>query len=92
MLYALIIAEKYGSRQYFSYLGADYPQKGGKIHMCSKTVGDFMKGMGMGLVVGGTAGIIGTCYMQKNKKGIKRNAGKALHSIGDLLEHVPDMC
>lgn len=59
--------------------------------MCSKTMGDFMKGMGMGLLVGGTAGIITTCYMQKNKKGIKRNAGKALHSIGDLLDHVTDM-
>ncbi len=45
----------------------------------------------MGLVVGGAAGVIGTCYVKKNKKGIKHNAGKALHSIGDLLENVTDM-
>ena len=56
-----------------------------------KTMCDFMKGMGMGLVVGGAAGVIGTCYVKKNKKGIKHNAGKALHSIGDLLENVTDM-
>ena len=57
----------------------------------SKTVSNFMKGMGMGVVVGCTAGIVGTCYTRKNKKGIKHNAGKALHSIGDLLENVTDM-
>lgn len=57
----------------------------------SKSVSNFMKGMGMGVVVGCTAGIVGTCCARKNKKGIKHNAGKALHSIGDLLENVTDM-
>lgn len=57
----------------------------------SKTMGDFMKGMGMGVALGCTAGVMGTCYVKKNKKGIKHNAGKALHSIGDLLENVTDM-
>ena len=50
-----------------------------------------MKGMGMGVALGCTAGVIGTCYVKKNKKGLKRNAGKTLHSIGDLLENVTDM-
>ena len=45
----------------------------------------------MGMALGATAGVMGTCYAQKNKKGIKHNAGKALHSIGDLLENVTDM-
>ncbi len=57
----------------------------------NKTMGDFMKGMGMGVALGCTAGIVGTCYMKKNKKGLKHNAGKAIHSIGDLLENVTDM-
>ncbi len=57
----------------------------------NKSMGDFMKGMGMGVAVGCTAGILGTCYMKKNKKGLKHNAGKAIHSIGDLLENVTDM-
>ena len=53
-----------------------------------KTVGDFMKGMGMGVALGCTAGIVGTCYMKRSKKGLKYTAGKALHSIGDLLENM----
>ena len=57
----------------------------------SKAFGSFMKGMGLGVMAGCTLGAVGTCCMQKNKKGIKRNAGKALHSIGDLLENITDM-
>ncbi len=53
--------------------------------------GDFLKGMGLGVVVGCTAGAMGACYMKKHKKGIKHNAGKAIHSIGDLLDNVTDM-
>lgn len=56
-----------------------------------KMFGNFMKGMGMGVAVGCAVGVFGTCYMHKNKKGIKRNAGRTLHSIGDLLENVTDM-
>ncbi len=56
-----------------------------------KNVGDFMKGVGMGVVLGSAVGVVGTCYAKKNKKGLKNNAGKALHSIGDLLENVTDM-
>ena len=59
--------------------------------MQNKPLGNFMKGMGMGVALGCTAGVVGVCYMKRNKKGIKRNAGKALHSIGDLLENVTDM-
>ncbi len=51
----------------------------------------FMKGMGMGVAVGCAAGVVGTCVVKKNKKGLKRNAGRALHSFGDLLENVTDM-
>ena len=51
----------------------------------------FMKGMGMGVMLGCAAGVVGTCVMKKNKKGLKANAGRALHSFGDLLENVTDM-
>ena len=54
-------------------------------------IGSFMKGMGMGVAVGCAAGVVGTCVLHKNKKGLKRNAGRALHSFGDLLENVTDM-
>lgn len=59
--------------------------------MCSKNIGEFMKGMGLGVAVGGVLGTVGVYCVQKNKKGLKHNAGKAMHSIGDLLEHVTDM-
>ena len=29
--------------------------------------------------------------MRSNKKGIKKNVGKALHSVGDLMENVTNM-
>ena len=54
-------------------------------------MGSFMKGMGMGVMLGCAAGVVGTCVMKKNKKGLKANAGRALHSFGDLLENVTDM-
>ena len=54
-------------------------------------VGSFMKGMGMGVALGCAAGVVGTCVVKKNKKGLKANAGRALHSFGDLLENVTDM-
>ncbi len=59
----------------------------------NKNVGDFMKGMGMGMALGCTAGIVGFNYLKKNvnKKGIKHNAGRAMHTIGDLLDNVTDM-
>lgn len=56
-----------------------------------QTMGNFMKGMGMGVALGCTAGVVGVTMLKKNKKGLKRNAGRALHSFGDLLENVTDM-
>ena len=58
--------------------------------MC-KSFGQLMKGVGVGMVLGCAVGVAGTCYLKKNKKCIKKNAGKALHSIGDLLDNVTDM-
>lgn len=57
----------------------------------NKSLGEFMKGMGMGVAVGCAAGIVGTCMVKKNRKGLKYTAGKAMHSIGDLLDNVTDM-
>ena len=55
------------------------------------SMGNFMKGVGMGMALGCTAGVVGTYMLQKEKKGIKHNAGKASHSFGDLLENVTGM-
>ncbi len=53
--------------------------------------GNFMKGVGMGMALGCTAGVVGAYLIKKNKKGIKHNAGKAIHSFGDLMENVTGM-
>ena len=55
------------------------------------SVGYFMKGMGMGMALGCTAGVVGITMMKKNKKGLKHNAGSALNTVGDLLENVTQM-
>ncbi len=55
------------------------------------TMETFVKGRGMGGALGCTAGVVGTYLMSKNKKGLKHNAGKAVHSFGDLLENVTGM-
>lgn len=55
------------------------------------TTGNFMKGVGMGMALGCTAGVVGAYLVKKNKKGIKHNAGKAIHSFGDLLDNVTEM-
>lgn len=56
-----------------------------------QTMSNFVKGMGMGVALGCTAGVVGSVMLKKNKKGLKHNAGRALHSFGDLLENVTDM-
>ena len=55
------------------------------------SMGNFMKGVGMGMALGCTAGVVGAYLVKKNKKGIKHNAGKAIHSFGDLLDNVTEM-
>ena len=54
-------------------------------------MGNFVKGMGMGMALGCTVGVVGVVMLKQNKKGLKHNAGRALHSFGDLLENVTDM-
>ena len=56
-----------------------------------QSMDNFMKGMGMGVALGCTAGVVGISMLKKNKKGLKHNAGRAIHSFGDLLENVTDM-
>lgn len=57
----------------------------------TKGVMGFVKGAGMGIAVGCIAGAIGSSYMHTNKKGIKKNVGKALRSVGDLMDNVTGM-
>ena len=51
----------------------------------------FVKGAGMGIAVGCIAGAMGSRYMHANKKGLKKNVGKALHNVGDLMDNITSM-
>ncbi len=57
----------------------------------SSGVMKFVKGMGLGIVVGCMAGAVGNQYMHSGKKGLKKNVGKALKNMSQLVEEVSDM-
>ena len=59
--------------------------------MSHKLFVNFVKGVGMGMVVGAVAGAVGQSMMHKNKRGIKKNVGKALRNMGALVDNVTDM-
>ena len=57
----------------------------------SRHTANFVKGIGTGIAAGIALGVVGSRLMVANKKTIKRNAGKAMHAVGDLLENVQQM-
>lgn len=50
-----------------------------------------MKGLCIGVMAGMVAGMMGMCYMQHNRRGIKRNVGRALRNMGNLVDNVTGM-
>ena len=56
---------------------AKYDKEKEAIQM-NRGVSGFMKGIGMGIAVGCVAGAMGNSYMKSNKKGLKKNVGRAL--------------
>ena len=57
----------------------------------TRGVSGFMKGIGMGIAVGCIAGAVGNSYMHSNTMGLKKNVGKALRNVGDLMDNVTSM-
>ncbi len=51
----------------------------------------FFKGLTVGMVAGGTLGVLLTCYMRRNRRGLKRNVGHALRTVGDITDSVLGM-
>ncbi len=57
----------------------------------SRMLCGFFKGLTVGIVAGGMLGVLLTCYMHRNRRGLKRNVGHALHTVGDLADSVLGM-
>lgn len=47
-----------------------------------------VRGIGIGMALGCMAGAVGSYYLYDNRKGIKKNMGRALRSVGDLVDDV----
>lgn len=62
-----------------------------RLFIMKRNSGYFAKGIGTGIAAGLALGVVGSQFVGKNKKGIKKNAGKAMHAVGDLLENVQYM-
>lgn len=56
----------------------------------SRNGSGFIKGIGTGLAVGAVVAAMGSSMM-KNKKSLKRNAGKAIRAVGDIMDNVQYM-
>ena len=48
------------------------------------------KGVGVGMLAGAAAVTVGSMLI-KDKKHLKKNAGKAIHAVGDLIDNVEYM-
>lgn len=54
--------------------------------MYKQTMG-MVKGIGVGMVAGAAVVGVGS-MMLKDKKHLKKNAGKAMHAVGELINNV----
>lgn len=51
----------------------------------------FVKGAGIGILMGSVAGMAGYGYWRTHKKGVKKNVSRALRNMGDLVDNVSGM-
>lgn len=55
-----------------------------------KSTMSVVKGVGIGMLAGAAAVTVGSQLM-KDKKHLKKNAGKAIHAVGELMNNVEYM-
>ena len=51
----------------------------------------FLKGMGIGTVVGGVTGAVSCVYVMKNKKSMRKSVSKALKNASQMVESFGNM-
>ncbi|MBR7091956.1 MAG: hypothetical protein IKI50_02080 [Clostridia bacterium] len=57
----------------------------------SNQIKNTCKGVMLGMLAGMAAAAIGLWCLKNNRRGIRKNIGKALHSIGNLVDNVTNM-
>jgi len=57
-----------------------------------KNRGSLMKGIGIGMAVGGITGLVGSSLMSKPaKRQTKRNVTKAMRTVGEMIDSIQYM-
>lgn len=56
-----------------------------------KQIKNMCKGALLGMLMGMAAAFLGLWCLKHNRRGIRKNIGKALHSIGNLVDNVTNM-
>lgn len=61
-----------------------------RLYYMYKNAMGIAKGVGVGMLAGAAAVTVGSMLI-KDKKHLKKNAGKAIHAVGDLIDNVEYM-
>ncbi|HIS49059.1 MAG TPA: hypothetical protein IAA80_00955 [Candidatus Gallacutalibacter pullistercoris] len=56
-----------------------------------KNTMNVVKGVGLGMLAGAAVTMVGSQMMKADKKQMKKNAGKAVRAMGDVIEGVQYM-
>ena len=51
----------------------------------------FIRGLGMGMLAGAVAGMLGCCYLKRHKKSVKKSMSRALRNMSELVDNVNGM-
>ncbi len=56
-----------------------------------KNTMNVVKGVGLGMIAGATVAVVGERMMKTDKKQMKKNAGKAIRAMGEVIDGVQYM-
>jgi hypothetical protein len=62
-----------------------------RIYCMAKNAMSMVKGVGLGMLAGAAVAMVGERVAKTDKKHLKKNAGKAVRAVGDLIDGVEYM-
>ena len=63
----------------------------GRFYHMMKSTMNMVKGVGIGMLAGAAVTVVGSQMMKTDKKHLKKNAGKAMHAVGDFISNMEYM-